>query len=76
MRCTANNGQIAQNETCNLIGKWAIAETNEKGNGGNYYKTLEENNIRCANTFFVPPENKTQNPATRNNYDGAQKQTN
>ena len=36
--CADNNGQIAQSETCNLIGKWAIGQTNENGNGENYYE--------------------------------------
>ena len=72
MRRTDDNGDIAQNETCNLIGKWAIAKTNEKGNGENYYKTIVENNLSCMDTFFIPPERKTQSPATWNNYDGAQ----
>ena len=67
-----NNGQIAQNNTSNSIGKWAIANVNEKGNGENFYKTLEANNLRCMNTFFTPPQNKPQNIDTWNNYGGAQ----
>ena len=38
MRRTDNNGQIASNKTCNLIGKWTIAKTNEEGNGENITK--------------------------------------
>ena len=72
MWCTDNNGQIAQNDTCNSIGKWTIASVNEKENGGNFYKTLEENNLCCMNTYFIPPENNPQNLTTWNNYDGAQ----
>ena len=72
MRRTDNNGQIAQNDTSNSIGKWTSANANEKGNGGNFYKTLEENNLCCMNTFFIPPGNNLQNLTTWNNYDGAQ----
>ena len=68
---TDNNGQIAQNNTSNSIWKWTIANINENGNGENFYKTLEENNLCCVNTFFTPPENKQQNRATWDNYDGA-----
>ena len=33
-----NNGQIAQNDTCNSIGKWTIANADETGNDGNFLK--------------------------------------
>ena len=76
MRRTNNNGQIAQNNTSNSVGKRAIANVNENGNGENFYKTLEGSNLCRMNTFSIPPENKPQNLATWNNYDGTQKQTN
>ena len=64
LRRTDNNGKIAQNATSNLIGKWAIANTNEKGNGENNYKTLEANDISCANAFFIPPWEQNTKLAT------------
>ena len=65
MRRTDNNGQIAQNETCALIGKWTIAKTNEKGMAKTIIKQLKKT------TYDVG--NEIQNLTARGNYDGTQK---
>ena len=70
--CTDNNGKIAQDETYNSIGKWTIAHGNEKGNGENYSKTIEGNNTRCTNTFFISLNEDRKNLTTWDNHDGAQ----
>ena len=41
IRCTDNNGQIAQYEACNSIGKWTISKINAK--------EMEETTLKPSN---------------------------
>ena len=53
---TDNNGQISQTEnTKDIIGKWAIGNKTEVGDGGEYNEICKRQDLTCINTF-IPPE--------------------
>ena len=67
-----NNGPVARTASNrNSIGKWAIIEKTDKGNGVNIVQKCIENDMARRNAYFIPKNNDKQNLATWNSYYGA-----
>ena len=72
---TDNNGQITQDEdNIEQIGKWAMWNKTEDGNGRQLEKMRNEYELVCSSTFFKPRSGGKEELATWYIHNGETKQ--
>jgi len=69
--CTDNNGQITQDDENNeQIGRWAIGNKTDEGNGRQLEKMCKEYDLICSNTYFKPHKGNKDELATWYSHNG------